>query len=203
MAENLLPVRKCASSDALPRLVRQTIRLTNANVDRSRGHEKSGDSPVMKKILTLPELAERAAILRAEGRRLVLTNGCFDLLHVGHVRNLQQAAELGDCLAVAVNSDESVRALKGSGRPLNSQEDRAEVLAALGCVDFVTTFSELRAARVIEAVRPTIYVKGGDYTIDNLDPSEVAALESVGAEIQTVPLVPGKSTSILIEKMRS
>ncbi|HEY2713141.1 MAG TPA: adenylyltransferase/cytidyltransferase family protein [Chthoniobacterales bacterium] len=157
----------------------------------------------MNKILTVPELAEYAAILRAEGRRLVLTNGCFDLLHIGHVRNLKQAAELGDCLAVAVNSDESVRALKGLGRPLNSQEDRAEVLAALACVDFVTTFSDLRAARVIEAVRPVIYVKGGDYTIENLDPTEVAALEKVGAKIQTLPLVPGKSTSSLIEKMRS
>ena len=102
-----------------------------------------------------------------------------------------------------MNSDESVRALKGPGRPLNSQEDRAEVLAALACVDFVTTFSELRAARVIKTVRPAIYVKGGDYTTENLDPSEVAALEEVGAEIQVIPLIPGKSTSSLIEKLRS
>ena len=154
------------------------------------------------KILTLSELAERAAALRAEGRRLVLTNGCFDLLHVGHVRYLQEAAALGDSLAVAVNGDESVRSLKGAGRPLNSQEDRAEVLAALACVDSVTVFPETRVTRVIEAVRPAIYVKGGDYTLDTLDPEEVAALRSVGAEIMTLPLVPGKSTSELLERMR-
>jgi D-beta-D-heptose 7-phosphate kinase/D-beta-D-heptose 1-phosphate adenosyltransferase len=157
----------------------------------------------MKKILTLPELAQRAAILREGGSRIVLTNGCFDLLHVGHVRSLQQAARLGDCLAVALNSDDSVRALKGVGRPLNSQDDRAELLAALACVDFVTIFSELRSAKVIEAVRPAIYVKGGDYKLENLDPSELAALEKVGAEIRTLPLVIGKSTSSLIEKIRS
>jgi D-beta-D-heptose 7-phosphate kinase/D-beta-D-heptose 1-phosphate adenosyltransferase len=156
----------------------------------------------MKKILTLSQLTEQAAMLRGQGHRLVLTNGCFDLLHVGHVRNLQQAAELGDYLVVAVNSDESVRALKGVGRPLNLEEDRAEVLAALDSVDFVTVFSDLRVARVIEAVQPAVYVKGGDYTIESLDRSEVAALEKVGAEIHTLPLVPGKSTSRLIEKIR-
>ncbi len=154
------------------------------------------------KILTLPELIERATEIRANARRLVLTNGCFDLLHVGHVRYLQQAAELGDFLLVAVNGDESVQALKGPGRPLNSEEDRAEVLAALECVDFVTIFSPLRATQVIEAVRPAIYVKGGDYSLESLDPEEVAALKKAGAEIKTLPLVPEKSTSRLIERMR-
>ncbi len=154
------------------------------------------------KILTLPELAAHAAAIRAAGEQLVLTNGCFDLLHVGHVRYLEQAAELGDRLAVAVNGDESVRALKGPGRPLNGADDRAEVLAALGCVDFVTIFPAVRATAVIEAVRPAIYVKGGDYTIDSLDPEEVAALKKVGVEIKTLPLVPGKSTTDLIERMR-
>ncbi len=153
------------------------------------------------KILTLAELAQRAEELRARGRKLVLTNGCFDLLHVGHVRYLQQAAELGDALAVAVNGDESVRTLKGPGRPLNGADDRAEVLAALECVDFVTIFPAVRATAVIEAVRPTIYVKGGDYTVESLDPEEVAALKKAGAEIKTLPLVPGKSTTRLIERM--
>jgi rfaE bifunctional protein nucleotidyltransferase chain/domain len=155
------------------------------------------------KILTLAELVQRAAEIRANGRRLVLTNGCFDLLHVGHIRYLQQARELGDLLVVAVNGDESVRALKGAGRPLNSAEDRAEVLAALACVDFVTIFPARRATAVIEALRPAIYVKGGDYTIESLDPEEVAALKHAGAEIRTLALVPGKSTSGLIARMQS
>jgi rfaE bifunctional protein nucleotidyltransferase chain/domain len=154
------------------------------------------------KILTLAELTTRAAEIRANRGRLVLTNGCFDLLHVGHVRYLQQAAELGDVLVVAVNGDESVRSLKGPGRPLNSEEDRAEVLAALECVDFVVIFPEERVTRVIEALRPAIYVKGGDYTLESLDSEEVAALKKAGAEIKTLPLVPEKSTSRLIERMR-
>ncbi len=153
------------------------------------------------KILTLDELARRAEEMRAGGEKLVLTNGCFDLLHVGHIRYLQQAADLGDRLAVAVNGDESVRTLKGPGRPLNGADDRAEVLAALECVDFVTIFPTVRATAVIEAVRPAIYVKGGDYTVESLDPEEVAALKKAGAEIKTLPLVPGKSTTRLIERM--
>ena len=112
------------------------------------------------KILSLSELSRRSDEIRQARQRLVLTNGCFDLLHVGHVRYLKQARELGDFLAVAVNGDESVRSLKGAGRPLNSEEDRAEVLAALECVDFVTIFSPVRATQVIEALRPAIYVKG-------------------------------------------
>ena len=154
------------------------------------------------KILTLAELAGRAAEIQTQNRRLVLTNGCFDLLHVGHVRYLKAAAALGDFLAVAVNGDQSVEALKGAGRPLNSAEDRAEVLAALESVDFVTIFPALRATEVIEAVRPAIYVKGGDYTLESLNREEVAALKKAGAEIRTLPLVPEKSTSRLIERMR-
>ena len=154
------------------------------------------------KILTLPELTERAAAIRTQGGRLVLTNGCFDLLHVGHVRYLGQAAAMGDFLVVAVNGDKSVQALKGPGRPLNSENDRAEILAALECVDFVTIFPELRATKVIEAVQPDVYVKGGDYTPETLDQKEVAALEKAGAQIKTLPLVPEKSTSRLIEQMR-
>jgi rfaE bifunctional protein nucleotidyltransferase chain/domain len=154
------------------------------------------------KILSLSQLSQRAIEIRQAGQRLVLTNGCFDLLHVGHVRYLQQARELGDFLVVAVNGDESVRSLKGAGRPLNSEEDRAEVLAALECVDFVTIFPAQRATAVIEALRPATYVKGGDYTVESLDPEEVAALKHAGAEIRTLALVPGKSTSGLIERMR-
>ena len=155
-----------------------------------------------QKILSLPALSQRAEEIRRAGQRLVLTNGCFDLLHVGHVRYLKQAREIGDFLAVAVNGDDSVRSLKGAGRPLNSENDRAEVLAALDCVDFVTIFPAMRATAVIKALHPAIYVKGGDYTLGSLDPEEVAALQEAGAEIKTLPLVPGKSTSSLIERMR-
>ena len=155
-----------------------------------------------EKILSLAELTRRSTEIRQAGRRLVLTNGCFDLLHPGHVRYLQQAHALGDCLAVAVNGDDSVRALKGPGRPLNPAQDQAEILAALQSVDFVTIFTELRVTQVIEALRPAIYVKGGDYTVESLDPNETAALKKVGAEIKTLPLLPGKSTSALIERMR-
>ena len=155
-----------------------------------------------QKILSLPALSQRADEIRRAGQHLIVTNGCFDLLHVGHVRYLQQARKLGDFLAVAVNGDESVRSLKGAGRPLNSEMDRAEVLAALDCVDFVTIFPAMRATEAIKALRPAIYVKGGDYTLETLDPEEVAALQEAGAEIKTLPLVPGKSTSSLIERMQ-
>lgn len=135
------------------------------------------------------------------GRKLVFTNGCFDLLHAGHVRYLQQARALGDALVVGLNSDRSVRELKGEGRPLNAQDDRAEVLAALGCVDFVVIFDGKRATELLRAVRPHVYAKGGDYTTDSLDPEERAALESCGAEIKILPLVPGRSTTALLGKI--
>lgn len=154
------------------------------------------------KILDQDRLAAIADGLRAQGRKLVLTNGCFDLLHVGHVRYLQAARALGDALAVAINGDDSARALKGAGRPLNSEGDRAEVVAALDCVDYVVIFQEVRVTAVIGKVRPSIYVKGGDYTPASLDPEERAALEKIGAEIRIVPFEPGHSTSGLLERMK-
>lgn len=155
-----------------------------------------------RKILDPERLAAIAYSLRAQGRKLVLTNGCFDLLHAGHVRYLQAARALGDALAVAINGDDSVRTLKGEGRPLNSESDRAEIVAALECVDFAVIFPEVRATRLIEKVRPSIYVKGGDYTPATLDPEERAALEKVDAEIRILPFEPGYSTSDLIERMK-
>ncbi|MEP7072163.1 MAG: adenylyltransferase/cytidyltransferase family protein [Verrucomicrobiota bacterium] len=155
------------------------------------------------KILSLEELAARAQEMRRAGERLVLTNGCFDLLHVGHVRYLEQARGLGDGLVVALNGDESVRALKGAGRPINSAADRAEVLAALACVDFVTVFASIRATEVIAAVRPAVYVKGGDYTVESLNPEELTALRAAGSQIEIIPLVPGKSTSGILERMQN
>lgn len=154
------------------------------------------------KILDPDRLAAIADLLRAQGRKLVLTNGCFDLLHAGHVRYLQAARTLGDVLAVALNGDDSVGALKGAGRPLNSEGDRAEVVAALACVDYAVIFPEVRVTHLIEKVRPSIYVKGGDYTPATLHPEERAALEKIGAEIRILPFEPGHSTSRLIERIR-
>src|SRR5436190_13243929 len=140
-----------------------------------------------EKIVNADQLEAIAGKMRASGRKLVLTNGCFDLLHAGHVRYLQAAGALGDALAVAINGDESVRALKGDGRPLNRAADRAEVVAALGCVDHVVVFPEVRATQLLEKVSPAIYVKGGDYTPETLDAEERAALERSGAEIRILP----------------
>jgi D-glycero-beta-D-manno-heptose 1-phosphate adenylyltransferase len=155
-----------------------------------------------KKIVDAQQLAAVAEEMRAKELKLVLTNGCFDLLHAGHVRYLEAARALGDALAVAINGDGSVRALKGAGRPLNSENDRAEVVAALECVDHVIIFPEVRATSLLEKVRPAIYVKGGDYTPETLHAEERAALERVDAEIRILPFEQGHSTSTLIEKVK-
>jgi D-beta-D-heptose 7-phosphate kinase/D-beta-D-heptose 1-phosphate adenosyltransferase len=155
-----------------------------------------------KKTLTAEEARALGREMRENGRKLVLTNGCFDLLHVGHVRYLQAARGLGDALLVAINGDKSVRALKGEGRPLNRAEDRAELIAALECVDHVVIFPEVRATHLLEIVRPAIYVKGGDYTKDSLHVDESAALEQIGTEIRILPFEAGHSTSGLLEKIK-
>lgn len=154
------------------------------------------------KIVDLEELPDRSEKLRAAGKKLVATNGCFDLLHVGHVRYLQAARALGDFLAVGLNSDHSVRELKGSGRPIMTESDRAEVLAALECVDLVTIFPQGRATEFIAAVRPAVYVKGGDYTSETLDEEERAILKEIDAEIRLIPFEVGFSTSGLLKKLR-
>src|SRR5437762_5921429 len=129
-----------------------------------------------KKILTAEQARSLGQETRESGRKLVFTNGCFDLLHAGHLRYLRAARALGDALLVAINGDESVRVLKGEGRPLNRAADRAEIIAALESVDHVVIFPEVRATELIEKVRPAIYVKGGDYTEDSLHAEECAAL---------------------------
>jgi len=155
---------------------------------------------IVAKLKTAGELAVLRAKLDSRGQRLVFTNGCFDLLHVGHIRYLQAARSLGEALVVAVNGDDSVRALKGAGRPVNTELDRAEVLAALSCVDFVTVFQSVRVTDLIRTVKPHIYVKGGDYTIETLDAGERGALEAAKSRIEIVPLVPGKSTTETLKK---
>lgn len=133
--------------------------------------------------------------LKARGLRLVATNGCFDLLHAGHVTYLEQARSLGDALLIGLNSDASVRALKGPKRPINNQNDRALVIAALESVEGVCVFEDVRAATFLERARPDIYVKGGDYTLETLNAEERRAVENSGGRIVLVPLVKGVSTT--------
>src|SRR5438132_12600262 len=139
------------------------------------------------KIVGLEELSERSEQLRAAGKKLVATNGCFDLLHVGHVRYLQAARALGDLLAIGLNGDRSVRELKGKGRPVTGERDRAEVLAALQCVDLVRIRQEIRATQFIGASHPAIYVKGGDYSPETLNDEERALLNERGAALLFLP----------------
>jgi len=141
------------------------------------------------------------AALRAGGKKLVVTNGCFDILHLGHITYLESARKLGDALLIGVNGDEAVRGLKGPGRPVNSEADRAALLAALESVDGACIFTDVRATRFLAAAQPDIYVKGGDYTLETLDQNERRAVESAGGRIVLVPFVPGKSTTGLLEKI--
>lgn len=147
------------------------------------------------------QLTEWRNQMRRDGKKLVVTNGCFDLLHVGHVTYLEAARSLGDALLIGVNGDGSVQQLKGPGRPLNGESDRARVLAALACVDGVCIFPEKRATRFLEEARPDVYVKGGDYTLETMDQDERRAVETAGGRVQFLPFVPGKSTTALVERM--
>ncbi len=154
------------------------------------------------KIVTKEQLVEQLKALRARGARIVFTNGCFDLMHVGHTRYLQSARALGDLLVVGVNSDDSVRSLeKAPDRPIVNEAQRAEVVAALGCVDFVVVFSEPDPKALITAVQPDVLVKGGDWSLDRIIGRDV--VEARGGKVQTIPLVPGLSTTALIHRIRS
>jgi D-beta-D-heptose 7-phosphate kinase/D-beta-D-heptose 1-phosphate adenosyltransferase len=151
------------------------------------------------KLKTISELAQLAAAARREGRRVVFTNGCFDLLHIGHTRYLQEARGLGDLLIVAINSDASVSALKGPERPLVPEQERAEVLAALGCVDYVTIFDAPDPGDVIAAIQPDVLVKGGDWPVDKIVGREV--VQARGGRVVSIPLVPGSSTTGLVRRI--
>ena len=150
------------------------------------------------KMLDLQAVAEESLALKRRGRRVVLTNGCFDLLHVGHVRCLRKARELGDALIVAVNSDESVRALKGPGRPVVSEAARAEVLSAIGCVDYVTIFDARTAEQLVGSLQPDVYVKGGDYSSGGKTVPEACIVASYGGITVFLELEAGASTSAII-----
>jgi len=156
----------------------------------------------VKEIISTTQLPDLADRLRAEGKRIVLTNGHFDLLHVGHLRYLHAARELGDVLIVAVNDDAMTAKRKGPGRPVLPQAERAELLAGLKCVDYVTIFSEPTAERVVELVRPDVYVKGGDYGPGGAALPEAPIVEAQGGRVVILPLVEGRSTSEIVAAIR-
>ena len=153
------------------------------------------------KILSIDEMRLERARLRAEDKRLVFTNGCFDILHVGHVRYLQRARELGDALLVAINSDRSVRELKGAGRPVMNEQERAELLAALSAVDYVTIFDDISPRSLIAELLPDVLVKGGDYNLDEIHGRE--EVERAGGRVLSLPFIEGASTSSLIERIKA
>ncbi len=155
-----------------------------------------------QKIMTLEEAVAWRKNLRGTARTLAVTNGCFDLLHRGHASYLMTAAGSADKLLLLVNSDESVRELKGPDRPLNCEYDRAYLLACLEFVDAVVIFNSKRCNRELSAIQPDVYVKGGDYTVETLDPDERAALQEANAEIAFIQFLPNHSTSLLIRKMK-
>lgn len=156
---------------------------------------------IQDKIVDLEALPERLAPLRASGKSIVFTNGCFDLIHVGHLRYLQAARKLGDCLIVAINGDESLRRLKGASRPILPADQRLRVLAGFECVDFVLTFDDDTPHRLLRAIRPEVLVKGANYSVDGVVGREV--VEEYGGQVLTVALTEGRSTSDIVEKVRA
>lgn len=156
---------------------------------------------MIDKIMTPEEMLGERQRLRAAGARLVFTNGVFDLLHIGHVRYLAQARALGDALLVAINSDRTVRELKGPNRPVFDQDERAEILAALRYVDYVTIFDDVSPRSLIAELLPDVLVKGGDYQLDEIHGRE--EVEAAGGKVISLPFVQGASTTSLIEKIKN
>ena len=156
---------------------------------------------MVRRVVTRDEAAKASARWRDGGRSVVLTNGCFDILHVGHLRYLEEARRLGR-LIVAINSDASTRRLKGESRPIVPEADRAELLASLRCVDLVTIFDELTAEETLEAIRPDVYVKGADYGPAARPLPEAIVAEKIGTRVALIPLVENRSTTALIETIR-
>jgi rfaE bifunctional protein nucleotidyltransferase chain/domain len=154
-----------------------------------------------EKLIPWADLPAWRAAVRARGQRLVVTNGCFDILHLGHVTYLEAARNLGDALLIGVSGDQSVQQLKGANRPVNNEQDRAAVLAALESVNGVCIFAEKAATRFLFTAQPDIYVKGGDYTLETLNQEERRTVEGAGGKIVILPFVPGKSTTALLEKI--
>ena len=153
------------------------------------------------KIFTLETLATWRDNLRNIGKKLAATNGCFDILHAGHVNYLQAARNEADALIVGINSDRSVRELKGPNRPIHTENDRAAIIAAIESVDGVFIFDELRATRFLELTQPDVYVKGGDYTVDELPEEERQTIAKLGGSIKVLGLIPGKSSSEIAQRI--
>jgi rfaE bifunctional protein nucleotidyltransferase chain/domain len=153
----------------------------------------------MGSVSTRSELAQKVSELKAEGKKIVTTNGCFDLLHVGHVRFLKAAKALGDVLIVGLNTDRSVRKLKGEKRPIQNENDRAEILSSLGCVDYVCLFDEDTPVEFIKVLKPNFHAKGADYKPSDL--AETPIVEAGGGRLMIIDLVPGKSTTGIVGKM--
>lgn len=156
----------------------------------------------MKKIVTFDQLLQLMKKVRAAGKKIAWTNGCFDIIHVGHVDYLEKSKSYADLLVVGLNSDVSVKKLKGELRPIFSQADRARVLAAIEPVDYIVIFDETSPIEYIRALQPDFYIKGGDYTIDTIDQHERRAVEAYGGRIVLLPMVPGVSTSVVVEKIK-
>ena len=155
----------------------------------------------MGQILTKSVLIDVIKDLKENNVKIAATNGCFDILHVGHVKYLKEAKKCGDVLIVGLNSDASVKMLKGETRPINPQNDRAEVLTALSCVDYVVIFDEISPIELLKSIKPDVYVKGADYTLETLP--EAKPLLTLGIDIKFVDLVLGKSTSNIIKKSQN
>lgn len=155
----------------------------------------------MGKLIKREELQPLLADLRAQGKTIVTTNGCFDILHVGHVRYLQKTKTFADILIVCLNSDVSVKKIKGPDRPVNCENDRAEILCALSCVDYVVLFDESSPEKLLCEIKPDVHTKGADYTVETLP--EAKAIMANGGRIEFISFVEGKSTTSIIEKMKT
>lgn len=160
-------------------------------------------APTERKIVSREEAKARVARWRAEGKVIAYANGCFDLLHLGHVRTLESARRHGDVLVVGINSDASVRQLKGPGRPIIPERERAGLVAALACVDLVVVFPEPSSLPLIAELRPDVWVKGGDYTIETVNQEERALVESYGGKVAIADYVPDLSSTDLIARIRA
>ena len=156
----------------------------------------------MAEIIPLNQLQHKIEFLRSRNKNLVIvaTNGCFDILHIGHIRSLQKAKTLGDILVVGINSDSSIKKIKGKDRPINNENERAEILAALSCVDLVSVFSDETAVKFLEIVKPNIYVKGKEYDLDNLP--EAILVKKQGGKTIEIPMIPQASTTNIIERLK-
>ena len=150
-------------------------------------------------LVTQEEIINIVRTEQAEGKTFVVTNGCFDILHVGHVRYLQKTKEYADKLIIMLNSDKSVKAIKGEGRPVNNEQDRAEILSSLRCVDYVVLFDEKSPANLLESIRPDVYTKGADYTLETLPERDIVVKNNI--KVEFIDFVQGKSTTNVINKI--